>query len=154
LGSMVPAHFPLTRPFRLPSLQERAAKGNGARCGTCAFVLVFMIVAAAREEARAGDRKNCREQTSVQSLLRQAEDTKQSYDERRKAYENAARVCSHDPSIYIALAAPLLEHQEGESALNWAGCPGLEIAPQDPNPTVQDGGGFPKSLSGIPEGHD
>ena len=97
-----------------------------------------MIVAPAREEARAGDQKNCREQTAVQQFLRQAEDTKQSYEERKKAYESAAGVCSQEGSIYAALSALLLEHQDAEAALTWARR-GLRVAPENPDLTLYEG---------------
>ena len=105
---------------------------------SCVLVLVFVIAAPAREEARAGDRRNCREQPAVQQFLRQAEDTKQSYEERRKAYESAVRVCSLEGSIYAALSALLLEHQDSEAALTWARR-GLQVAPGDPDLALYEG---------------
>jgi len=102
------------------------------------LALLFAIVAAAREEARAGDQKDCREQTAVQQSLRQAEDTKQAYEERRKAYESAARVCSQESSIDAALSALLLEHRDAEAALTWARR-GLQIAPENVDLTVYEG---------------
>ena len=147
-GSTVPGHSPLTRPHSLSSPQVRPTRrGGGARCGSCdfrhvawscAFVLVFMIVPAASMEARAGDQKNCREQRSVQELLRRAKDAKQPYQEQRKAYESAVRVCSQEGSLYVALSALLLEHHDAEAALTWAHR-GLQIAPGDQELTVYEG---------------
>jgi hypothetical protein len=108
--------------------------------------LVLLVIGSTQGEARTGDQKSCGEQAPAQSHLQQADDTTQTGEERKRAYESAVQACSHDPSIYTALAAPLLEHQESERALKWAACCGLGIAPEDPNPTVGDGGGFPKSF--------
>lgn len=147
MGSRVYARSPLPQPFRLPSRQRKPARGDRARWGTChffhlakswAWVLIFVMVAVARAEARPGDQKNCREQVAVQQLLRQAEDTMRSYEDRRAAYEGAARVCSHEASIYAALSALLLEHQDAQAALTWARR-GLEIAPADQDLTVYEG---------------
>jgi hypothetical protein len=116
----------------------------------------LLVIGSTQGEARTGDQKSCGEQAPAQSHLQLAggKDTEQAGKDRKSAKESAVQVCSLDPSIYTALAALLLEHQEGESALKWAACCGLEIAPEDPNSTVEDGEGFPKSLSGIPKTHD
>jgi len=97
-----------------------------------------MLAAAAKVEAKAGDQKGCRDQMAVQQLLRKAEDAKQSFDDRRKAYESAAGACSQEVSIYAALSALLLEHQDAEAALTWARR-GLQIAPENPDLAVYEG---------------
>lgn len=105
---------------------------------SCTLVFIFVTVAPAYEQAGVHGGGNCRDQTAVQQFLRQAGDVKQSYAERRKAYENAAQVCSQEPSIYVALSALLLEHQDGEAALAWTRR-GLQLAPEDPNLAVYEG---------------
>jgi tetratricopeptide (TPR) repeat protein len=102
---------------------------------SCALALVFAIAAAARGDATGGD---CREQTAAQQFLRVAEDTKQPFEERRKAYESAVRACPRDGSIYAALTALLLEHQDGEAAFTSARR-GLQIAPNNQDLTVYEG---------------
>jgi len=147
LGSCALVTFPLTRPFRLRIHQWNAARDDGASFGTgnfprlilsYVFVFVFVIVAPAIEESRAGDQSSCTEQTVVQQFLRQAENTKESYEERRKAYESAARVCPQEVSIYSALSALMLEHQDADAALTWARR-GLQIAPEDANLAIYEG---------------
>jgi tetratricopeptide (TPR) repeat protein len=105
---------------------------------SCALALMGAIVAHGGEVARTGDQKDCREQTAVQEFLRRADDTQRSYQERKKAYERAARVCPQDSSIDAALSALLLEHQDGEAALTWARR-GLKTAPDNPDLTVYEG---------------
>jgi tetratricopeptide (TPR) repeat protein len=102
------------------------------------MVLLLAIAAAAKEGARTGDQKGCREQAAVQQFLRQGADTKQSYEVRRKAYENAAQACSHEGSVYAALTALLLEHLDAAAALTWARR-GLQIAPKNPDRVVYEG---------------
>lgn len=105
---------------------------------SCAWAVFCVVAAHGGKEARAGDQKDCRAQTAVQEFLRRAEDTKQAYEERKKAYESAARVCSQESSIYVPLSALLLEHQDGEAALTWARR-GLKIAPDNPDLAVYEG---------------
>jgi tetratricopeptide (TPR) repeat protein len=102
------------------------------------LLLVLLVIGSTQEEASTDDQKSCREQAPARSLLQQAQDTTQTYAERKKAYESAAQACSYDPSIYSALTALLLEHQEGESALKWARR-GLAMAPENPNLIVYEG---------------
>ena len=109
---------------------------HGTAC--CALLLVLAIVSGARGQAAPGDRNNCRAQPGVQSFLAQAQDTKRSYEERKKAYESAAQVCSQDSSIDTAISALLLEHQDGKAGFAWARR-GLQLAPGDPALTVYEG---------------
>lgn len=123
---------------RVPTV-GRTRRGGCNPCNvvfSCALALVFAITAAAGEEARGGDQKDCRERTA--QYLRVAEDTRQSYEERRKAYESAAALCSGDESIYAALTALLLQHQDGQAALTWARR-GLQIAPHNQDLMVYEG---------------
>lgn len=105
---------------------------------SCALAFALVIAAPARGASWVADGKSCLEQTSVQRFLQKAEDPKQPYEERRKAYENAVRFCPQEQSIYTALAALLLGHQDAETALIWAR-KGLQIAPRDPDLTVYEG---------------
>jgi tetratricopeptide (TPR) repeat protein len=74
----------------------------------------------------------------VRGLLQQGEGSTQPYAKRKSAYESAARACPRDPSIDVALCALLLEHHEGESALEWARR-GLEVVPENPRLIAYEG---------------
>ena len=117
-----------TGPFRSRLPHCGAARSNSAPCGTgnlrhgklsCVLVLAFLIAAPAIEQARADDQRNCSAQTVVRQLLAQAETTEQAYEVRRKAYESAVHACPQEVSLYAALSALLLEHQDAEAALTW-----------------------------------
>jgi len=74
----------------------------------------------------------------VQPILRQAEDIKLPFEERKRAYVRVANICSQAPFAYSELTAFLLEHQDAEPALTWARR-GLKVAPGDPELTVYEG---------------
>jgi tetratricopeptide (TPR) repeat protein len=120
-----------------------------------AFLLLVLGSTESRGAAPCGrpasvsDQQPCREQTPVTRLLQQGADTSQDYAKRKAALESAVRACSHDPSLYAALTALLLEHQEGNSALEWARR-GLEIAPENANLIAYQG--IALLLVGHPEG--
>jgi tetratricopeptide (TPR) repeat protein len=111
------------------------------------LLLCLTITGAAQQAATPGGGRNCTDPVARQ-FLRQAEDSKRSYDERNKAYESAARICSQDSFIYAGLAALLLQHQDAAMALTWARR-GLEIAPKDPTLSVY--GGIALLLVGHPD---
>lgn len=102
------------------------------------FLLALLAGGITGPHAVAGSHANCREQAAVREILRKAEDKSQPYQNRREAYEGALKLCSQDPSLYSALSALLLEHQDTETALKWLKR-GLAIAPNDANLTLYDG---------------
>jgi tetratricopeptide (TPR) repeat protein len=102
------------------------------------LVSAFVVAGPASRVAQSAEAKSCLERTSVQAILRQAEDPKQSTEARRRAYEDAVRFCSHERSIYAALTALLLEQQDPQKALSWARR-GLEVAPEDSDLEIYEG---------------
>jgi tetratricopeptide (TPR) repeat protein len=84
---------------------------------------------------------SCAQTGSARDWVKQAENTNDSYDARKRAYRRALAVCAHDPGLYARLTTLLLEHNDVQSGIDSARR-GLEIAPGDPSLTLNLGVGL------------
>ena len=95
------------------------------------LLAVIFTVAATTTKARGSEQPSCAEQRPARDWLKQAQDAKGPYEQRKAAYEHALGLCPRARALYEGFSAFLLEHNDIPAGLNWARR-GLQIAPDDP----------------------
>jgi superkiller protein 3 len=77
---------------------------------------------------------SCTENARIQKLIQKGGDTHSSYDERKRDFEAALRLCRQDTQAYRGLSALSLQHQDLAGALQWIQR-GMKAVPNDPDLT-------------------
>jgi tetratricopeptide (TPR) repeat protein len=75
---------------------------------------------------------SCTENASVPRLVQKGGDTHRSYDQRKRDFEEALRLCRQDTLAYRGLSALFLQHQDVAGALQWIQR-GIKAVPNDPD---------------------
>jgi tetratricopeptide (TPR) repeat protein len=75
---------------------------------------------------------SCAENASVQKLIQAGSDPHRSYDQRKRDFEGALRLCRQDTQAYRGLSALFLQHQDLVGALESIQR-GLKAVPNDPD---------------------
>jgi tetratricopeptide (TPR) repeat protein len=114
-------------PARCESGHKPAAAAGLLFPLACTGLLVLLIPVAFAQGS-------CTENASVQKLIWKGGDTHSSYDQRKRNFEEALRLCRQDTLAYRGLSALFLQHQDLAGALQSIQR-GLKAVPNDPDLT-------------------
>src|ERR1700680_2420704 len=111
-------------PARCESGHKPAAAAGLLFPLACIGLLVLLIPVAFAQSA-------CTENARIQKLIQKGGDTHSSYDERKRDFKEALRLCRQDTLAYRGLSALSLQHQDLAGALQWIQR-GLKAVPNAP----------------------
>jgi tetratricopeptide (TPR) repeat protein len=114
-------------PARCESGHKPAAAAGLLFPLACIALLVLLIPLAFAQSS-------CTEEARIQKLIQKGGDTHSSYDERKRGFEEALRLCRPDTEAYRGLSALSRQHQDLAGALRWIQR-GMKAVPNDPDLT-------------------
>jgi tetratricopeptide (TPR) repeat protein len=90
----------------------------------------LFVISVFSKTTHAADSQPCRVQERVRTWIEKAQDPNRAYKDRLSSYRDAIQSCPSDGALYEEVAAIVLQHQDGASALEWVRR-GLKVDPSD-----------------------